>query len=375
MVTISTLGQSLDQISRLKTQQKAMGELQVQISSGKKTQQLSGLGNDIIRNVRSRAGINSLETYVDNIKNAERRLKLMQNSIDQIKAQARNISSGLTTAVQQGDYPDLKSLQSMAENVYSFILDAMNQADGERFLFSGGDTSQPPISDTGLFNSYLGRFVPDATDINNPPQMASGLIGQWGDGTITTDEFIAAYHQSSDTILGFSNSLTTDTAGKTTVRVNDGSEFDYTTLANKTAMKDIVMILGVLKSLPPVDHAPGALNDPTSTTLPEDSAPTPPKEKQENFYKVLNDLVSSLNKAIKNLDSESFRLSQVQAQIDIVKQSHTDQINTYTSIVADTENIDITEVSAKILQVKIQMEASFQVTALVSQLTLANYLR
>lgn len=375
MATISTLGQSLDMIARLKAQQKSMAEFQVQIASGKKSQSLSGLGNDILRTVRSRAGINSLETYIDNIKNADRRLKLMQNSIDQVKAQARNIASGLSSAVQEGDYPDFEGIKALAENVYNFILDTMNQKDGDRFLFGGGDTTEPPIADTGLYASFLGEFVPDETDISNPPLTASGLFGQWGDGTITTQQFIASYKGTSDTVLGFSNALTTDTAGKTTVRVNDGAEFDYTTLANDTTMRDIVMILGVLKSMPPVEHAPGALNDPLATNIAEDTAPFPPKEKQENFFAVLNDLASSLNKAIDGLNQESFRLSQVQSQIAAVKDLHTDQINAYTDIVTDTENIDITEVSAKILQIKTQLEASFQVTAMISQLTLVNFMR
>lgn len=375
MVNVSTLGQSLNQISRLKQQQNSLGQLTAQIASGKKTQSLSGLGNDIVRSMRSRAGVNSLETYVENIKNADRRLKLMQTSIAEIKAQASNIANGITTAVQEGDYPDLASMKTLAKNVMEFIIDAMNQSDGDRYLFAGGDSTEQPITNTGLMQSFLGQYVPDETDITNPPLNASGVIGQWGDGTITTEEFIASFKGVTDTTLGFSNSLTSGTAGKTTVRANDNSEFDYTTLANKTSMREIVMILSVIQSMPPVEHAPGALNSPTATSLAEDSAPFPPAEKQKNFFKVINELGSALNKAIKSLDNESFRLSQVQAQINIVKKSHSEQINTFKDIIGETEDIDLTEASAKILQVQTQLEASFQVTALVSRLTLANYLR
>lgn len=374
MANISTLGQYLDQISRLKGQQQLLGDLTTQISSGKKTQALSGLGSDILKTTRARVGINSLEVYIDNIKNADRRIKLMQTSINEIKAQAGNISNALMTNVQEGEYPDLGVLQSMAGNIYNFIVDAMNQIDGERYLFGGSDTSEQPLTDAGLFESALGEFVPDASDLTNPPLVASGMIGDWGDGTITTDQFIASYRSMSDTILGFSNALTTDTAGKTTVRVNDNSEFDYTTLANKTSMKEIVRVLGIIKALPPVEHAPGALNDPTATTLAQDVAPFPPAEKQENFYKVLNDLGSLLNQAIDGLNDENFKLSQVQAQITIVKNSHTEQINSFKNIVGDVEDADLTESSAKIAQLQVQMQASFQVTALVSQLTLSNFL-
>jgi flagellar hook-associated protein 3 FlgL len=374
MANISTLGQYLDQLSRLKTQQATLGDLSTQISSGKKTQNLSGLGNDIIRTTRARVGVNSLEVYIENIKNADRRIKLMQTSINEIKKQSENISNSLTIRVQEGDYPDFESMQKLADNIYNFVLDAMNQIDGERYLFGGADTSERPITDTGLFSSALGEFVPDESDLTNPPLVASGLIGDWGDGSITTDEFIAAYNQTSETVLGFSNALTSGTAGKNVVRVNDASEFDYTTLANKTSMKEIIRVLGVLKALPPVEYAPGALNDPTATTLPEDVAPFPPREKQQNFFKVINDLAATLNRAIDNLDSELFDLSQVQAQITIVKTSHNEQINAYRDIIGEVEDVDITEASVKLTQIQTQLQASFQVTALLSQLTLANFL-
>jgi len=371
---ISTLGQYLDQISRLKGQQSLLGDLTLQVSSGKKTQTLSGLGADIIKTTRARAGVNSLETYSDNITNASRRIRLMLTSINEIRAQTENIAESIMASVREGDYPEFETIQQFCKNIYDFIQDNMNMKDGDRYLFGGGDTSEPPISDTGLFASALGEFLPDESDLTNPPLVASGMIGDWGDGTITTDEFIAAYHATSDTVLGFSNALTTNTAGKTTVRVNDDSEFDYTTLANKSSMKEIVRLLGVLQSLPPPEFAPGALNDPTATTLPEDQPPFPPAEKQENFFRVIEDISTSLNKALDDLNKDLFKLSQVEAQITIVQDFHREQINSYKDIIGNIENVDITEASAKILQVQTQLQASFQITALVAQLTLSNFL-
>ncbi|MFA5593032.1 MAG: flagellin [Micavibrio sp.] len=375
MANISTLGQYLDQIARLKGQQQTMGDLTLQISSGRKTQKLSGLGSDIMKTQRARVGVNSLDTYITNIKNAERRIKLMQTGVGELKAQAETISNALTISLEQGDYPDFDAMKELAGNVYGFILNIMNQVDGDRYLYGGGDVSQQPITDTGLFQSALGQFLPDESDLTNPPIIASGLIGDWGDGTITTDEFIAAYRGISDTVLGYSDAITSGTAGKTHVRVNDQVEFDYTTLANNSAMKDIVIALGVLQQLPPVEYAPGALNDPAATALPEDVAPFPPKEKQENFFKVIGDLSVMLNNAIDDLDKIGFKLSQTHGQLSIVKEAHTAQINAYKDVIGDTETIDITEASVKITQLQTQIQASFQVTAMLSQLTLANYLR
>lgn len=376
MVNISTLGQYLNMTTRLKDQQSGMADLTLQLSSGKKTQSLSGLGPDILKTTRARTSISSLKVYNDNITNANRRIKLMDTAISELKKQTEHISSALATAVQQGDYPDLESIKKTADNIYDFIITSLiNQKDADRYLFGGANTTEPPIKDVGLFESTLGKFVPDAADLTQPPLVASGLVGEWGSGNITTDQFIAAYHGVNDTVLGFTASLTTGTAGKTTVRVNDTTEFDYTTLANNTAMRDIVMAVGVLRSLPSVDYAPGALNDPTATTIAEDTAPWPPKEKQENFFKVINDLTRTMEAAIDSLEKEQYRLAQVQAQTTIMQDSHKDQIAAYEDIVGQAEDADPTEVSVRIKQMEMQLQASFQVTSLMSQLTLANYLR
>ncbi len=375
MVSISTLGQYLNMTARMKDQQASMGDLTVQLSSGKKTQQLSGLGDDIMRTTRARASISSLKVYNSNITNANRRIELMDTAIAEIKKQTENISSALATAIQQGDYPDLKSIQNTANNVFDFVItNLINQTDAERYLFGGANTIDPPITDTGLFESMLGKFLPDSADLTQPPLVASGLVGEWGSGNITTDQFIASYRSTNDTVLGFSPSLVNGTAGKTTVRVSDSSEFDYTTLANSTGMRDIVLALGVLQSLPPVEHAPGALNDPTATTVAEDMAPWPPKEKQENFFAVLNDLAKMMEDAVTALERDQFRLAQVQAQTTITQNSNRDQIAAYEDIVGGVEDADPTEVSVRIKMMEMQLQSSYQVTALMAQLSLANYL-
>lgn len=374
MANISTLGASLDQIARLKVQQSSLDLLTTQLASGKKTQSFSGLGLDVLQSKRARANIGSLETYINNIQNADRRINLANNGIKDIKAQAQTILDSLYVSVQEGDFPDFQTIKDLGNNVINFISDVVNEKDGERFLFAGADSSTRPLSNTGLIDSFLGEFLPDETDLTNPPLVASGIIGDWGDGTITNDEFIASYRATSDTVIGYSPSLANDTAGRVYVRVDDNSEYDYTVLANNPGFREILISLNVLNALPPPEFAPGALNDPTATTLPGDTPPYPSEEKQENFFAIVNDLANLLSGAIDKLDQETFKLSQTQAQITRIKQSHTEQLNALTSIVSEVEDVDLTDVATKINQLQITLEASFRVTALVSELTLARFI-
>lgn len=374
MTGISTLGASIDQIARLKVQQNSLDLLSTQISTGKKTQQFSGLGTDILRSQRARADINSLEQYTTNIQNAHRRIQLMNGSLEQVRAQTNLIANGLTVGVQEGDAPDFETTQRLAEDVYNFIIDLINTKDGDRYLFAGADSSIQPIEDTGLFDSVLGTFVPDETDITNPPLQASGYIGDWGDGTITTDEFIASYQATNENILGYSDSLINETTGKVRVRVDGNSDFDYTVLGNTEGLKEIVVALGVLKNLPPPEYAPGALNDPLATAPADDVPPFPSREKQDNFYQVFNDLKQTLVRAVDKIEAEEYRLGLIEAQTAVIEEQHEYQINTFKTTIAEVEDVDLTEAVAKIQQAQISLEASFSVTSILADLSLVNFL-
>ena len=375
MTAISTLGQALDQISRLKTQQVSLDTLSTQLATGKKTQQFSGLGDDILRTQRARADIHKLEQYNDNIINGDRRIELMNNSMQQMIDQVDNILNALTVGVQQGDGPDFDTTQKLATDLKDFMIDLINSQDGDRYLFSGSDSSVKPVEDNGEFRAFLGTFVPDLNDVTAPPLQSSGFIGEWGNGVITTDEFITAYRSTNENIIGYSESLVSGSTGEVRIRVDENSDFEYTVLGNSDGMKNILIGLSVLESLPPVENAPGALNDPTITAASDDIAPFPSEEKQDNFYQVLNDVAALISNGVDDIRQEQSRLALVQAQTNLVKEQHTYQINSFQTIISEIEDVDLTETATKIQQAQVSLQASFQVTALVSDLTLVNFLR
>jgi flagellar hook-associated protein 3 FlgL len=373
MTGISNLGRAIDQIARLKTQQISMDNLSTQIATGKKTQQFSGLNTDILRTKRARADINKLAQYTDNIKNGQRRIQLMTGAIEQMKSQAKNVANALTVAPQGGEYKDFETTKQLATDVYDYLIDLMNTKDGNRYLFAGSDSSVKPIDDDNMFETFLGTFRYDDADLVTPIEV-SGFVGEWGAGNITTDEFIAAYRNTDENILGYSESLVSGRTGDVRIRVDENSDFDYTLLANNSAMKDLIIAMGVLKDMPPPEHAPGALNTATPPLTALETPPFPPEERQENFYAVINDIAALMVQAIDDLDQEQYRLSLVEAQTESIQQQYVYQTNTLQSTIGEIEDVDLTEAVAKIQQVQIGLEASFSVTALIADLSLVNFL-
>ncbi len=298
----------------------------------------------------------------------------MTSSIASIGDQATIIQDSLTIAIQEGDYPDLETIQETARNVLSLIESNINLQDGERYLFAGADSSVRPYENTGLFDSFLGEFIPDETDLTNPPLTTSGLIGQWGDGTITTTEFITNYRAVNETVMGYSSSLSADSAGRVFARVDEDTELDYTFLGDADPIKDIVIALNVLIAMPPPEYAPGALNDPTATTFGDDTPPFPPEEKQDNFFAVMNDLANMLATATDDLEQESYGLTLVQAQIQQVEEDYTLDKNSLLNIIGEVEDVSLEEAAAQIQQVQVQLEASYRVTALVAEMSIINFI-
>lgn len=374
MTGISNLGQALDQISRLKSQQITLDNFSTQIATGKKTQQFSGLNGDILRTQRARADLNKLDQYSTNISNAHRRIQLMTGSLQQISSQANLLSNALTVQPQGGEFPDFDTTKQLATDVYDFVIDLMNTKDGDRYLFAGSDSSVKPIDDEGLFDTFLGNFRYDDTDLVTPSEV-SGFLGEWGSGIITTDEFIDAYQNVNENVLGYSESLVSGNTGDVRVRVDENSDFDYTLLANNEGMKELVVALGVLKNMPPPEHAPGALNDPNVPLSALETPPFPSEERQENFYAVINNIAETIVKAVDKLNREEYRLSLVEAQTENIQEQYVYQSNALQNTIGELEDIDLTETVAKLQQVQLGLEASFSVTALISNLSLVNFLR
>ena len=373
MTGISNLGQALDQIARLKTQQNTLDTFSTQIATGKKTQQFSGLGGDVLKSQRARANINKLDQYTTNINNTSRRIDLMKSSMAQISSQVNLVSNALIVQPQGGEYPDFETTKQLATDVYDFVVDLMNTKDGDRFLFAGSDSQVKPIEDEGLFDTFLGTFRYDDTDLVTPAE-ASGFIGEWGAGNITTEEFIASYQNANENILGYSEPLVSGSTGDVRVRVDENSDFDYTVLANNDAMKEIIIALGVLKNMPPPENAPGALNDPNVPLTAQETAPFPPKERQDNFFQVINDIAQTIVGAVDKLAQEEYRLDLVQVQTENIKEQYVYQTNALQNTIGELEDVDLTETVAKLQQVQLGLEASYSVTALISDLSLVNFL-
>lgn len=397
MTGVSTAAQARNQVERLNSQQALLENLATQLATGKKTQKMSGLGNDLLTSSRARANLNSLEVYMNNITNADRRMQIMLQSVNEIQAQAENLSGSVLllskeSVHQQGEevmYDDpltaeventrvgmtsadpsieLQTLTEYADNLYGVVMDLLNAQDGDSYLLSGSDTTTKPLEDTGLLDSAI-----------------TGLITDWKNGVISNEELIADLTSGNtsnnpdaitDDIIGFSSDLSSGNVGDLTVRASDNLEVDYTVQANEDPFRDLVVGLAFLKNaaLPPIADT---YTDPSSYPGPPDAqgAPGDTLDKmKENFFDVFSSVSSMIENAINDIDSIDFRVETSRARINEVKNNHTETQSLLTDTVAEIEDVNLDEVAVKISALQVQLEATYAVTASVQQLSLVNFI-
>lgn len=346
MTFVSTIGQSQDQVARLKNLQVQLGTLQNQVATGKKTQLFKGLDTDVVVTKRARADFKKLETYLQNIERADNRIQQMTNGLSAIQKQVNDVIDAVTNQTQKGEV-ELDFIRRLAENSFDMIIDVLNQKDGDAFIFTGSDTSTQPLIETGSLDAYYG---------NLNAQWSSGLLPITPPNTTIDQEYISRYQNIPEVTLGLSGSL--QNAKQVFVRADDTVEINYTVLANDPAFKDIISAITALKNIADLDAAPGV----------DEAA------QEDNFFSVFNSIAVTLTKAVDSLDNERFKLSTAQVQMSRIKTDHTYEKNVLQNTIADVENIDLNEVALKVTALSTQLEASYQVTALISQLNLSNYL-
>lgn len=399
MTSISTLGQALSQIDRIRDQQNIFSSLSEQLATGRRTNKFSGLGSDGITSQRARADLRSFDVFNDNITNADRRIQLTLTAVEEFQAQAENFADALAGFSQQSSHQqgepiffddptttqientiigyssaeadiDLATLQDLANNIFDFLVDLVNAQEDERYLLGGAETLTQPLTDTGSLDTAI-----------------TTLLNGFKDGTISTDNLIADLTDGTaqngnpdaitDSIIGYSAALSSGNAGNVSVRVNGESEIDYTVVANADPFRDVLVAVAYFKNeaLGPIaDH----VEIDEATGLPvilENGAPgETADESRENFFAVFNELATSVTRALDGIDQQRFRLEGTRARIIEIQRRQEIEQSVLQETVSDVEDVDINEVALQINTLQVQLDASFRVTARLQELSLVNFI-
>lgn len=403
MTGVSTLGQALSQIERLKVSQNNFDLLSLQLTTGKKTQKFSGLQSDILQSKRARANFKSLETYQNNIKLADNRIELMLSSLREFRAQTENFRDFLVNfsqeaAHQKGDFIrqddpltplvtettpiglsseemeiDFVTMQNFADSIFEFMTELINRQDGERYVFGGANSLEQPLGDTSALDTAISTAISNWKNEVSPNNITTAeFIADLTDRTASATNTDAI----NDTIIGYNSILTAGNAGKVAARVNEYTEVNYTSLANNNGFRDVMVAISVIRNenLPPIADVyaePYTFGDPAIA----DGAPGATLEEQEdNFFELFRSVTGMVIGALEEVDKEIIRLESARVRVDEAQKVNRQQMTIAQDLISDAEDVDLNDVAVKLTSVQTSLDASYRITARLQQLSLVNFL-
>lgn len=332
---VSLLGQSTANSARLTGLQKAIYDLQRQATTQKKYENMGGFGAASKSVMRYRTDVSSLTTYTNNIDLASNRIKIMNTAMDSARKAGEDLISAISSQVIGGEV-DIESIRNVAQNSLSFLQTLINtEADG-RYLFAGSAVDTPPLSDRSAVTTQM-----------------QSQVTNWLNGTYTTAQLLGNVNGMSDATVGFDPALTS--AGPVSIRIDQDVEIDYGVVAPDNGFDKLMKALSLAANM----------------TIPDSSTDVP---NIDDFTQALLGIENLARDGVAGITSANASLSGKYAVSQSLRDQQVADKNVLQNLLDDAENADTTEVLTKLQFTQIQLEAAYQVTSSVSQLSLVNFI-
>ena len=138
---LSNIAQNNLQLFQIRTAQMRLADLETQITSGKKSQNYSGISREVPALLAAENELAKIKRYEENIVTAEARLELSEANLGGMQDIAEQMKQ--ITNITPVNY-DLVGEQS--QNFLALFADLMNAQDSTRYLFGGTATGTPPVN-------------------------------------------------------------------------------------------------------------------------------------------------------------------------------------------------------------------------------------
>lgn len=337
MSRIATYTQSLDIISRNTRIQEQLKNYQLQISTGVKYQNYKGYGVDSLRIQRYRNELGQIESFQRNIDIAQTRINQMDKSLEQVDDQVNHVLNSIRLAPIESSEFDLTSLRTIASAAREIVKEIINTKEGDTYLFAGTANNTAPLQN------------PDVSvgEIDNQMNL-------WLDGTNDTETFLSNLNSLTDSQLGYSTGV--QTAGKIFVRADENLEVDYTVRANDESFKKVFVGLTVLSQM----------------EFPEEGVDV---ASQDDFYDVINSIAATIKEGVDETRNARSMLSAATLLIGDASERHGLNEQTLLTNRDAIESANVEDAVIRFQALQTQLQATFQTTAILNELSLARILR
>lgn len=319
----STYGRYLDVTRQTQSLNTQLNSLQEQLATGKKPGGLAGVSRDAGQLLKGKEVTQRAESYMRSLNAVDRRTEIYANSLNSLSATA---SDARETLIRLDDQDKITE-QILTDQIDGWLNDiesVLRVKDGERYLFSGAATDEPPtVNLTGI----------DVTDITTLKQPGDPL---------------EAPNDAPDYANGAINGA--DLWNRDGIHVDDNERMEYGISTAEPAIQDFVNSLLYAKSAV------------TDTTVAD---PDVRLGKARDW----------LQRAITGLGELEARNGFKQERATAKREVHNGTLDFLEKTAGKIEEADLAEVSTKLSMTQTVLQASYQSTARLLQTSLANFLR
>lgn len=153
MTRVANYAQFQRNLAHILEAQRRLADGQIQISSGRKSQNYAGIARDARRLVGAEIAHMRTSQYIENNNLIELRLQKMETTVSQTFDIASNYKTLLVNALNFNNSSEL-AMPIQAKQLMDQLTALLNVEDDGRFLFAGTMTNTEPVDQSGLPGSY-----------------------------------------------------------------------------------------------------------------------------------------------------------------------------------------------------------------------------
>jgi flagellar hook-associated protein 3 FlgL len=320
----------------------------------------AGLGSGAAVSLDLSPEVANLQTWQTNIDQVTGSMQVTQTAMTQLQSIAQTFYSQLQTIDGSGagiDTSNVDTLAASAQSALQEVAGLLDTTDGNTYVFGGADSTNPPVPDpdqilssgfTTQINSAVGALA-----TNGAAATAAATLATAASDAAGTSPF-SAYMSQPAAILQ------TDTP---VVQIGQGQTVQVGLLASANSavpstggsttgsyMRDLMRALATIGSL--------------STSQASDSG----------FQGLVQDTSTSLQGVISAMAGDAGVLGNTQTALTATQTQLSDTATALTTQVSGAQDVDMAQTLSNLTLVQTQMQASYQVIAGMSALSLVKFL-
>lgn len=332
-----------------------------QASTGLIGETYAGLGAGASISLDLRPQIANLQTWQSNVDAATGRMSVTQSALTQIQSIAANFYAQLNN-VEGVNANAIDSIAASARDALGQVASLLDTQDGGVYVFGGQDTGNPPIPNPdhiadnlpGTFFGQINLFVSQLGNPDPAATVAQNTLGvaEFGGGPSPFSAYLSTVDPPALPIVQVGQSRT-ETIGISAS--HNGSipqpapdNVNFTTTGSY--MRDVLRALATIGSF------------------------TSAQANVAGFQALVQNTRTSLSGAINAMAQDAGALGDVQSSLTRTQSQLADAQTALTGQVSPAENVDMAATLSQLSLVQTQLQASYQLIATLSGLSLAKFL-